>query len=386
MSDVLFTDEYSSYSIGTDSRLSFYSELGIENYTDSLLYVCNSHGIIHEVTSSPDIIFKNQTVIIKYRNAFHDERVFNSQRFEIASTKKGIPFRQCVISKNDLLTKGFIYLEELELCIGFNKKVVYQRHPKLNFNEEKEYRAFIKTHRDAITSAPIKVVANDALGRIDRIYLNICQQVVSVKVSNNPMLPNNCVVYLGSMNGEYFEYELNIDDIINGTNIECVMKRGVMCLAPTPQHVYKWLQLKNTSKEELYTSKDVQKIVDKAIAKYKYDVQSRDSDIKILQEEIDSYKKEIKSLQEIIKSYNNRDIEEEKRKLEKDKQEFERMKWRYEFEKMEKENELNDKLNKEKSQSSDLSFWATVLKTSTIIIPVLVTLGALLKGYNSPAK
>ena len=376
------TEGFLPHPIGNSTTLSLFMELGIHNYTQYVLYACDSHGNCSTLDPSPGAGYSKQHVVVSYRKIESKNRQFNMSGKEVPTNKKGLAIQQYVIPLEKLTSANCIYLPKLELCIGFNEKWLYEFHPKLHQNIQRNIQTVNKIYRDGIESAPIKIIANDPYGRIQRLFINWGQHVVSVGVSNEIHQQMFCKVYIGTQPGEYSEYEMDLNKILSMENNDCVTNKGVFCIAPTAQKVYAWLQTKINSKEELFTKADVQKIIDGTEQKSKVTARTLESKIDQLEREISFLKAENKSYVDTINSYNLKDIEAEKRKLNEDKQNFEREKMQHAYEQMKQEREENQ----QKKDLANINYWTNIAKAATVAVPILIAAGALAKGFVSPAK
>lgn len=239
------TEGFLPHPIGNSTTLSLFMELGIHNYTQYVLYACDSHGNCSTLDPSPGAGYSKQHVVVSYRKIESKNRQFNMSGKEVPTNKKGLAIQQYVIPLEKLTSANCIYLPKLELCIGFNEKWLYEFHPKLHQNIQRNIQTVNKIYRDGIESAPIKIIANDPYGRIQRLFINWGQHVVSVSVSNEIHQQMFCKVYIGTQPGEYSEYEMDLNKILSMENNDCVTNKGVFCIAPTAQKVYAWLQTKN---------------------------------------------------------------------------------------------------------------------------------------------
>lgn len=377
------------YPIQAFQTISLYQEIGIQNCSSHSVYVCDSTGVCTTVETSPGPFNTNEQKLVIYKRQTAGKRTFDGFQREVAH-KEGLLATMTEITIAAMLEDGFVYIEELDFCLGLNKYDVLNNHPKINANIVKRYGAMQKIERHAENTAPLKIIVNDPKGRTDKLYTHWGDHVVTIHVSNNQNVEPMCCVLIATQSGQYSEYTFDLESILDSTQIECVTKQGVLCIAPTYDMVARFIHAKKFSSVNLFTQQDVQRAVESETHKLTYQLNEAQNNIAELKAQVNKLGIENKSYVELNTYLQKRITDEENRKYESLKRTFDLDQTRrkishdeYMAERRQSTEETKLEKEKESKESAKISNFGTIMKTITIVVPVILTLITVGKTFFS---
>lgn len=368
------------YPISAFQTLSLYQEIGMHNCGSHPVYVCDSTGNCMTVETSPGPFNVDEQKLVIYKRQTFGKRTFDGFQKEVMKND-GLMATMTEVTLSAMLENGFVYIEELDLCVGLNKYDVLNNHPKISTNIVKRYGALQSIERTADNTAPLKIIVNDPKGRTDKLYTHWGDHVVAIHVSNNKNIESMCRVLIATQSGQYSEYTFDLEGILDSTQIECVTKQGVLCIAPLYDMVARYVHTKRFSTGNLFTQQDLQRAVESETQKLSYKLSEAQNTVAELKSQVDRLNVENRAYVELNSNLQKRITDEENRKYESVKRNFEldqtRRKISHDENMAERRQSTEEtKLEKEKEskKSAEISNFGVVMKTIAIVVPVILTI------------
>lgn len=378
------------YPIHAFQTISAYQEIGIQNCSSHQVYICDSTGVCATVETSPGPFNISEQKLVIYKRQTSGKRTFDNFQRETVERKDGLMATMTEITISAMLENGFVYIEALDLCVGLNKYDVLNNHPKIDANIIKRYGAIQNVERQAENTAPLKIIVNDPKGRTNRLYTHWGDHVVAIHVSNNANIEPMCRVLIATQSGQYSEYTFDLESILDSTQIECVTKQGVLCIAPTYELVARYVHTKKFSAGNLFTQQDVQRAVESETQKLTYKLNEAQNTVTELKAQVDRLSAENRAYTELNANLQKRLADEENRRYESLKRTFDidqtRRKMHHDecmAERRQSTEETKLEKEKESRESAKISTFGTIMKTIAVVVPVVITLITIGKTFIS---
>lgn len=357
--------------VGELRSLNFLSETGVINYIGHTVYMCDAGQNIYRIPSQ--VLSRHMTPSFRiFTRSVQDAhtRKYTGDGRERPPSTQGFPVQIVHINVNYLLAHGYMYIEDLGVCLAFNRQDAVLHHRALPAYMQRHHKDITELFRTAICMAPFKVLCNDPHGKLKELCTVINGKVLSVEISRIRNEPEQCTVYIGSKPGEYTVHELSINDIVIGKNVYD-LDHMTVGLFQSKDHALSFV-VKSRSTGAVYTQKDLNGTVQNAIAQYRqkldeiqYNCDREKQRADILREENNVLRARLMQQLEFQQKANEYQQRQTMNKLSLEKEEA--------------------KLAKEivSNKSTVLGHWASVLKTTATIAPLILSLFTLWKSWDS---
>lgn len=350
-----------SNAIGSAKQLSYYVEIGVINHSPYTIIAGDSNGNYYTIFPTKLLSQNSQTCEVFKRHIDGKEREFSSYGAETSS--KGFPTNSWIFDVKGLLSEKYVYISELGWMFSLSEQIIAENHPKLQHNIDAITNSKIQQYLAAVNTAPIKIFANDSTGTIKELWLSIGNHVICVGITTDKLLSSHCRIVIGMTLGNYNEYEMDLSKIIDGTEIECVTKDGVICVAPTEYQVRQWLFDKVNTIGETYTKAQLNKIVTRETTQLQIQNKELQYSIERLEVGLNRASNELKTYRELDAIRETKGLEHEKIDFEREKRNFERLKMELSYKQTEIESTNKELTNK-------LSTITAVAKATAVIAPI----------------
>lgn len=334
--------------------LSLFHEVGIVNLSGYDIWISDSSKNVYLVENRSLRIDGDQFITIYSRtdpNA--SKRKFNYGGVEVPNGD-GFKVTKYSININYLLSKGHIYIEDLGICIAFNRQDAEAYNISSPVYQAKHHQNLLEMYKTAMTMSPFKVMCNDPYFKLNELWTIINNKAFAIDITHIKDEPEQCKIYLGIKPGDYSVTDIKFESLVKGEYIFDCDGTEVM-LFPTRDMALKQIY-KNKSNSNVFSFDDLQRKVKEAKTTFQLDIDKyKKSNIELKNQNEILHQENIILRQQIDNNINNHykeHINNMALKREQYKTEKERMSYK----------------------STEYSNWVTIAKSVATILPVLVSI------------
>lgn len=201
-----------------------YTEMTIDNMAPYDVVSVDRAGKVTIIPPCVAYVRSVGDVIISVRSTAGetvDSRVYRRPDDKLSTT-------QYIVSENELNTAP-VYVEELDIVVCRREHLAIANHP---FSMDAFSEAYDRTAaalKDEDITPTLRLTANDPLGRIDKLFVNVFNRTILMKVTNVPShdLTFRILMTCGDQNTS-FVFGHDISSLINGETVYGDPKLGII--------------------------------------------------------------------------------------------------------------------------------------------------------------
>ena len=326
-------NEYLPSPIYSIRSLSLLQELGIINLSGYDIWISDMSKSVYCIKNKSIGLDGEKYITIYTRvNSEADKRIFNHYGVE-SPTDRGFKVTKYSINIQYLLSKGHIYIEDIGMCLAFNREDAIAYNQSSSIYQARHHKNLVEMFKSAMMMSPFKVLCNDPYYKLNELWTIINNQAYAIDISHIRDEPEQCKIYLGIKPGEYSVTIIDFEKLIQGEYIFNCNGTDVM-LFPTKEMAIKQI-FKSKNNLAVFTMEELNNKIKECknnyildIEKYKrLEIEAKNkceiiqNENIILRQQVDSYMNKLKDMEENFykEQLAKQALEKEKLKIEKER-------------------------------------------------------------------